>query len=232
MGKVDDLKALREARYAAMMAAAPARVVQPAVRPAAEPASEASPKPAAKAARSAKAAKATPVAEAGGRSGGRGVRAQEHEQPVLPAPGRPRREVPPVQVTDWAAQRAHAVAVHAADLARRESTDADRAAEMLREFVAAARERGLVPVDLRARSHDGRRRYRTGRRGWPLGLDGRFAVDEEAGFHILSVRGSLRACLSGMTLTPARPRLFIGEGGGDGERIALADLLARTLDAG
>jgi hypothetical protein len=132
-------------------------------------------------------------------------------------------------VTDWAEQRARAVAVHAADLARREAADAERAADLLRDFVRAARERGLAPVALRARSHDGRHRYRTGRRGWPLGVDDRFAVGEDARFHIMSVRGSMRALVTGVTLAPARPRLVIGEGGGDGERIALADLLARAL---
>jgi hypothetical protein len=134
-------------------------------------------------------------------------------------------------VTDWAEQRARAVALHAADLARRDAADAGKAAELLRGFVEAAWAAGLAPVALFARPPDGRHRYRTGRRGWPLGADGRFAVDEDAAFHLLSVPGSLRARLTGVTLTPTRPRLFIGEGGGDGERVALSDLLARALGA-
>jgi hypothetical protein len=50
---------------------------------------------------------------------------------------------------DWATQRNRAIAAHAADLARRE------AAELLRGFVPAARERGLAPVPLTARDYGG-----------------------------------------------------------------------------
>jgi hypothetical protein len=57
---------------------------------------------------------------------------------------------------EWATRRNRAVTAHAADLARREAAEAARAAELLREFVAAARELGLAPVPLTARSYGGR----------------------------------------------------------------------------
>jgi hypothetical protein len=56
---------------------------------------------------------------------------------------------------DWATLRNRAIAAHAADLARREAAEAAQAAELLRGFVAAARERGLAPVPLTARDYGG-----------------------------------------------------------------------------
>jgi hypothetical protein len=120
--------------------------------------------------------------------------------------------------------------VRAADQVRREAADADRAREMLGEFVRVARERGIAAVPLVARSYDGRRRYRTGLRGWYLRGDEALAVDEDGEFYILAVPGSLRARLTGVQVSPARPRTVIGEGGRDGERITLRALLDRLLD--
>ena len=97
---------------------------------------------------------------------------------------------------------------------------------MLFEFTQAAR---VPPVALRARSHDGRHRYRTGLRGWYLRPDEGIAVGQDARFYILSVPRSLRALLWGARVQPARPRLVIGEGGRDGERIELRALLDRLL---
>jgi hypothetical protein len=132
-------------------------------------------------------------------------------------------------VDDWAEQRQRAISVHASELARREAAEAAQAEALLRAFVASARERGLAPVALFARSHDGRHRYRTRLRGWYLRSDEGLAVDEDARFYILSVPGSLRSVFTGARVEPARPRLVIGEGGRDGERIPLRVLLERRL---
>lgn len=131
---------------------------------------------------------------------------------------------------DWATQRNRAVAAHAADLARREAAEADQAAGMLREFVTAARERGLAPVPLMARSYRGGGRYRTKLRGWYLSVDERMAVAEDGRFYLLLVRGSLAARFTGADVAPATPRLVLGEGGRDGERIPLRTVLDRLLD--
>jgi hypothetical protein len=132
-------------------------------------------------------------------------------------------------VTGWAEQRARAIDAHAADLARRTAAESARAAEMLRAFVATARERGPAPVRLVARSYDGRRRYRTGLRGWYLRPDGGIAVAEDGNFYVLAARGSLRALVTGVTLTPEAPRLVLGEGGRDGERVTLRAALDQVL---
>ena len=134
---------------------------------------------------------------------------------------------------DWAEQRKRAIAVHSAELARKEAAEAAQASQLLVEFVAAARGQGIEPVTLAARSYDGKHRYRTKLRGWYLSGDERFAVDEDGRFYILTVpgsfMGSLRSLIAGAQVEPARPRLVIGEGGRDGERIPLRALLDRAL---
>ena len=132
--------------------------------------------------------------------------------------------------SDWTAQRARAIAAHGAELARREADEAKRARAMLVEFVAAARDRGIPPVALVARSYGGgARRYRTRLHGWYLSPDETLAVGEDGELYILTVRGSLRGLVSGVDVAPTRPRLVIGEGGRDGERISLRALLDRRL---
>jgi hypothetical protein len=130
---------------------------------------------------------------------------------------------------DWAEQRKRAIAVHSAELARKEAAEASQASQLLADFVAAARGQGIEPVTLAARSYDGKHRYRTRLHGWYLTGDERFAVDEDGRFYILTVPGSLRALVAGAQVEPARPRLVIGEGGQDGERIPLRALLDRAL---
>jgi hypothetical protein len=138
---------------------------------------------------------------------------------------------------DWAEQRKRAIAVHSAELARKEAAEASQASRLLADFVAAARAQGIEPVALAAGSYDGKHRYRTKLRGWYLTEDERFAVDEDGRFYILTVPGSrlgsllgpLRALVAGAQVEPARPRLVIGEGGRDGERIPLRALLDRAL---
>jgi len=132
-----------------------------------------------------------------------------------------------VRDEEWAQQRDRAIAVRAADLARREAADADQARELLKAFV---RRTTLPPVALSARSYDGRHRYRTGVRGWYLRADEGLAVGEDAEFYILTVPASARARLTGVRIAPARPRLVIGEGGRDGERVALKTLLDALLE--
>jgi hypothetical protein len=130
---------------------------------------------------------------------------------------------------DWVAQRDRAVSAHAADQERRAAAETKQARELVRRFVAAAREKGIAPVPLRARSYDGRHRYRTGLRGWYLHGDEAMAVGEDGEFYILTVRGSVRALVTGVRPAPSRPRTIIGEGGRDGDRIPLSTLLDRIL---
>ena len=102
---------------------------------------------------------------------------------------------------------------------RRETAETARAAELLWVFVAAAREGDLAPVPLTARSYGGRGRYRTKLRGWYLSPDETMAVAEDGRFYLLTVRGSLAARFTSVDVAPTTPRLMLGEGGRDGERI-------------
>jgi hypothetical protein len=134
-----------------------------------------------------------------------------------------------VEESDWLRQRHRAIAAHAAEMQRQEAAESERAAAMLAEFARAARARGLPTVALVAGSHDGRHRYRTGLRGWHLRPDGGIAVSEDGHFYILSVQRSLRALVTGARLQPSRPRLVLGEGGRDGERVTLRAQLDSLL---
>ena len=129
----------------------------------------------------------------------------------------------------WRAQRARAVAAHAAERDRRTAAEAAQARELLVEFARTARERGLPAEPLVARGYHGKGRYRTGLRGWYLRSDGGLAVSTEGDFYVLTVPPSLTARLRGVVVTPETPRLVIGEGGRDGERIELRVLLERRL---
>lgn len=131
---------------------------------------------------------------------------------------------------EWAGDRDRAVAARTADLARREAAEAGEAAAALRGFVATARERDLAPVPLRARSYDGRSRYRTRLRGWYLRRDETMAVAEDGCFYVLTVPGSLRARFAAADVVPSRPRLVLGAGAGDGESVPLRAVLARILE--
>lgn len=130
---------------------------------------------------------------------------------------------------DWKAQRSHAAAAHAAALERRQAGESARARELIAEFVQEARSRGLTPVRLRARSYDGRRRYRTSTYGWYLRRNESVAVGTDGEFYLLGVPGGVRAAFTGATLEPSDPPLILGKGGRDGESIDLVDALRIVL---
>ncbi len=124
------------------------------------------------------------------------------------------------------------MAAHGAALDRQIAVEIARARELLVGFAAQARERGLRSSPLYARPYHGRGRYRTGLRGWYLRRDGVLAVGEDGEFYILTVPPSVRARFTGVSVHPDQPRLVIGEGARDGERIALEELIRIRLAAG
>ena len=132
----------------------------------------------------------------------------------------------------WQERRRQAVAAHAAAQAADRAAEAREAAALLHDFVRRAAEHGLTPRPLVARSFDGRRTYRTRVRGWYLKSNRSVAVGENGEYYVLTVAASLRARFTGAEMTPSTPRLIVGAGGGDGEPVPLAQLLARRLDAG
>lgn len=133
---------------------------------------------------------------------------------------------------DWRARRTEAAAAQADALAQRQAGEHAAAGRMLQDFVAQARDRGLPPVPLRARSYDGRHRYRTPLEGWYLRRNESVAVSTTGQFYVLSVPGSLRALVRGVEPAPTDPPLVLGKGGRDGESVDLADALRAVLDAG
>ena len=131
---------------------------------------------------------------------------------------------------EWRRQRARAVEAHAADAGRRLEAETAKARRLVADFAAAATARGLRATPLVARGYSGRGRYRTGLRGWYLRPD--VAVGTDGEFYLLTVPDSVRGRLAGVTVTPAQPRLVVGEGARDGERISLSALLDLRLTAG
>jgi hypothetical protein len=92
------------------------------------------------------------------------------------------------------------------------------------------RERGEVPVRLRARVAGRRTTYRTGHLGWYVRRNRTLAVGEDGSFLILEVPASLRSRIGGVDIAPSDPPLVVGRGARDGETIDLADLLAQRLE--
>ncbi|MEP7053618.1 MAG: hypothetical protein ABI912_00030 [Actinomycetota bacterium] len=129
----------------------------------------------------------------------------------------------------WTDRRRHAATEHAAAHRRERAVDGERARSVVADFVQAAIRLGIAPAPLRARGYDGRSTYRTRLRGWALHTDGRMAVGTDGEFYLLTVPTSWWAHVVGVHLEPHDPPLQIGRGAGDGESIALSELLDRRL---
>lgn len=131
----------------------------------------------------------------------------------------------------WREERRESALAHAEALARRQQAESARARELIAEFVQRASVEGPAPVPLRARSYDGRHRYRTGLDGWYLRRDESVAIDRDGAFYVLSVPRSLRALVQGAAPEPQDPPLVLGAGGKDGESLDLVQALARVLES-
>jgi hypothetical protein len=129
----------------------------------------------------------------------------------------------------WREHRTEAAAAHAKELGRRRAAEAAQARVLIAEFVRKANARGIQPVRLRARSYDGRSRYRTDTHGWYLRRNESVAVGTDGEFYLLTVPASLAAHLRGARLEPSDPPLVLGKGARDGESIDLVDALAIAL---
>lgn len=136
---------------------------------------------------------------------------------------------PTSDASSWRAERRAAAAAHAEALHRRQKAESDRARAMLADLVARATAHGPAPVPLRARSFDGRHRYRTGLEGWYLRQDESLAVSTAGDFYVLRAPASLASCWRGVELTPQDPPLVLGAGGKDGESLDLDVAISRVL---
>ncbi len=129
-------------------------------------------------------------------------------------------------------RREDEAAEQAARLQRVKARETEAARRLVEQFVEQALDRGVRPVALRARSLDGRSRYRTDLHGWYLKRDRSIAVDTAGRFYVMSAPASLRARISGVTLSPDDPPMVVGAGGRDGDSMDLPALLELRLDAG
>lgn len=132
----------------------------------------------------------------------------------------------------WQQRRRDAASEHAARLERRRAEESSLARRQLDAFVEAARSRGLVTTELRARAYNGRTTYRTGLTGWYLKRNGSLGVGASGEFFVLSSASSLRARWRGVTPPASDPPLVVGVGGRDGESMPLQQLLDLRLAAG
>jgi hypothetical protein len=133
---------------------------------------------------------------------------------------------------EWREQRQRAVDAHARAQRERKAAEAAQARQLIATFLRDAAERGLRPIALTAPAYEGRSRYRTSLRGWYLDRARSLAVDTDGEFYVLGVPNSIRARLTGADVRPQPPPMIVGEGGKDGEAIALRELLQRLLDGG
>jgi hypothetical protein len=131
---------------------------------------------------------------------------------------------------DWRSRRREAADAQAEALAQRQAAEHAAARRLLGEFVAEATRQGPPPVPLRARSYDGRHRYRTPLHGWYLRRNESVAVSTAGDFYVLGVPSSVRALVRGVEPAPADPPLVLGRGGRDGESVDLADALRAVLE--
>ncbi|MBD8061402.1 hypothetical protein [Oceanitalea stevensii] len=129
---------------------------------------------------------------------------------------------------DWAEQRREAAAVHADMLEQRQRAEHERAARLLRDFAAVARDR-LPAEPLRVRGYGGRGEARSGLAGWYLRTDRSAGLSSDGDFYVLTAPLGLRERLRGVDLQPTPPPMVLGAGGRDGESIDLPDALERLL---
>ena len=132
----------------------------------------------------------------------------------------------------WRRHRDLAVSKHAAAERAAREAQTREARQLVEEFAATARERGIPTTRLAARAYNGRSRYRTNVVGWYVHPDRSLAVGVDGAFYVLGVPASMRSRLVGARPQPQDPLLVIGRGARDGESISLRELLARRLAAG
>lgn len=130
---------------------------------------------------------------------------------------------------DWRDARKEAAASHARELERRRQAESAQARAMIAEFVSEANRRGVAPVQLHARSYDGRMRFRTPLQGWYLRRNESVAVGTDGEFYVLSVPRRLTSLVTGARPEPDDPPLILGKGARDGESIDLVDALRIAL---
>jgi hypothetical protein len=131
----------------------------------------------------------------------------------------------------WREQRRISAEYHARSLQQARAGESARARELVADFTRAARERGIPPEPLRARTYDGRRTCRTSLTGWYVRSDRTLGVGVDGRYYVLTVpTPGLLGRWRRVTVEPVDPPLVVGVGARDGESRALADLLRERLE--
>ncbi len=107
--------------------------------------------------------------------------------------------------------------------------ESGKAQALIDEFLESAREGGLATEELTARPWNGKGRYRTGVQGWFLRNDQSVGVSADGAYYVLLVPPVRFGRLRNVDLEPTPPPLIVGEGGRDGDAVALETLLQRRL---
>ena len=120
----------------------------------------------------------------------------------------------------------------AARLDRLRDSESAKAAVLLEAFARDARDAGLLPERLYARSYSGRTIMRTNVTGWYIKRDHSVGISVDGLFYLLRAPGGIKARLKGVTLEPSPAPLELGRGARDGESMPLTDSLAKRLAVG
>ena len=120
----------------------------------------------------------------------------------------------------------------AARLDRLRDSESAKAAVLLEAFARDAREAGLHPERLYARSYSGRTTMRSNITGWYIKRDHSVGISVDGLFYLLHAPGGIKARLQGVTLKPSPAPLELGRGARDGESMPLTDSLAKRLAVG
>lgn len=134
--------------------------------------------------------------------------------------------MPPPAPNDDRAARARELSA-AQDRRRRQ--ESEQAQALVNRFVEDAERAGLPAEELTARPWSGGGRYRTGIEGWYLKRDRSVGISRAGGYHVLVVAPRRWGRWRRLHLDPVPPPLVVGEGGRDGESVALETLIRIRL---
>ena len=126
-------------------------------------------------------------------------------------------------------ERAERADYHVDAQRRRSEQESAKAQVLVDRFVAQATQAGLAPEELTARPWSGRGRYRTGVVGWYLRRDRSIGVGRDGRYYVLVVAPERFGRWRTVPLDATPPPLQVGQGGRDGESIALKNLLELRL---
>ena len=132
-------------------------------------------------------------------------------------------------------ERAERADYHVAEQQRRSERESAKAQILVDRFIERATSAGVPTEELTARPWSGGGRYRTGVQGWYLRQDRSVAVGVDGSYYVLIVAPERLGRWRRVHVAPTPPPLQVGQGGRDGESVALdvlLDLRMTWADAG